>query len=64
MEGRSFSKCGVRSSAAYTRLESLQQMQEWRAVGFQNVAHALAPRPLVLNVNGSFMDGGRIVFEM
>ena len=47
IEGGWFSKLGSRLSAAHIRLKNLQQFQGSRAVPFQNVALALAPRTFV-----------------
>ena len=63
MEGGSFSKLGCRLGAAHIRLKSLQQLQGWRAVPFQNWALALAPRTFVLEVPNSYRDGGRFLFQ-
>ena len=64
MEGGWFSKLGSRLSAAHIRLKSFQQLQGWRAAGFQNRALALAPRTFVLKACNSYRDGGRVVSEM
>ena len=63
MEGGSFSKFGSRFSAAHIRRKSVQQLQGWRAVPFQNAALAFAPRTFVLNVSNSYRDGGRFLFK-
>ena len=58
------SKLGCRLGAAHIRLKLLQQLQGWRAGGFQNWALSLAPRTFVLNVSNSYRDGGRVVFKI
>ena len=63
MEGGPLSICSSRLRAAHIRLEQLQQCQGWRAVGFQNVALALAPRTFVLKLCNSFKDGWRFLFK-
>ena len=47
-----------------SRLKGFQQLQGWRAGGFQNWALSLAPRTFVLNVSNSYRDGGRFLFKM
>eukprot|EP00959_Pyramimonas_sp_CCMP1952_P186812 3906464-Pyramimonas_sp.AAC.1 len=44
VEGKPSLICGSRLSAAHIRFERSQQLHGWRAVPFQNVALALAPR--------------------
>ena len=64
MEGGPFSKLGSRFRAAHIRLKRFQQLQGWRAVGFQNWALALPPRTFVLKVSNRYRDGGRFLFKM
>ena len=64
MEGGPFSKWGSRFGAADIRLINFQQLQGWRAGGFQNGALALAPRTFVLKVCNSYTDGGRVAFKL
>eukprot|EP00959_Pyramimonas_sp_CCMP1952_P292752 6122729-Pyramimonas_sp.AAC.1 len=47
IEGGSFSTCGYRLSAAHIRLNELQEFHGLRAVPFQTLALALAPRKFV-----------------
>eukprot|EP00959_Pyramimonas_sp_CCMP1952_P213630 4469757-Pyramimonas_sp.AAC.1 len=57
-----FSQGGSRLSGAHTRLKHVQQLHGWRAIPFQHVALACAPRTFVPNVCNSFVDGGRLLF--
>eukprot|EP00959_Pyramimonas_sp_CCMP1952_P171849 3590752-Pyramimonas_sp.AAC.1 len=56
MEGRPFSKRGSRSSAAHIRLESLPDLNVWRAIPFQNrhahssLEHTPSSRIIVIGV--------------
>eukprot|EP00959_Pyramimonas_sp_CCMP1952_P043412 907914-Pyramimonas_sp.AAC.1 len=57
MEGGWFSTCGSRLSSACILSNILEQkIHGLRAGGFQNVALALAPRILVLNMSEGFTD--------
>ena len=46
------------------RLNTLQQLQGWRAVDFQTWALALAPRTFFLKVSNSYRDEERFLFKM
>eukprot|EP00959_Pyramimonas_sp_CCMP1952_P224072 4685022-Pyramimonas_sp.AAC.1 len=54
MEGRRFSKCASRRSAAHIRLRNLQLLQGWRAAPLQNGAPALSTRTFVFEACTSF----------
>ena len=56
MEGCVVQNGALTFSAADIRLQMLQQLQEWGAVGPQNGALALAPRTFVLQVCNSYTD--------
>eukprot|EP00959_Pyramimonas_sp_CCMP1952_P433056 9068418-Pyramimonas_sp.AAC.1 len=59
MEGGPFSKCSSRFSAAHIRFRKLQVLHGLRAVPFQTVALASAPRTFVFKFRKSFTDSHR-----
>eukprot|EP00959_Pyramimonas_sp_CCMP1952_P324983 6802307-Pyramimonas_sp.AAC.1 len=56
MEGRSFSNCGFRFSAAHMFYKHVQELRGLRVGTFQHVALASVPRTSVLNIFKSFTD--------